>query len=513
MGSNSSYLSFTGGGPTLAACNDMLPSGLRKLLAAAFLLSACNLGELPAPEPIEVSQFLRANGETDSADVIVRPSWLWPDGDVYALIQTEEPAWYDFWGSPALGSEATKQLHQAVEELAAHTPVRIHLITDASEAASGYYVDVMGNGDEGVGGTASVGTSYTYPTWFGLAGDLRLRSGASSMRHELGHVLGLQHTQMRTDRDAHIKIHWDQIEPGFQQWFEPIQNRHIGPYDVESIMHYGSYYFTTDEKCATITLPSASDNCAPSPEDLIVRSDYYSGWNYVVLSALYCDSDYCGDNCASEQRCNSEIVQSHRKRLRHWEAKGEKTLARGLCGDGFVDRDEECDSPTHCNSDCTRPGCGDGILDLSAGEACDDQGESSLCNLDCRLSRCGDNAVNRSAGEACDGGKETVSCNDNCTLAGCGDFVVNGARGEECDEGGQSATCESNCTRPICGDGVINVYAGEQCDGQADCSDTCQDLDTSGPVGCSSTSNTVPLHVSLLLLLALWGWRRRYYAS
>jgi hypothetical protein len=68
--------------------------------------------------------------------------------------------------------------------------------------------------------------------------------------HELGHVLGLHHEQSRSDRDEHVTIHWDNIEPGKAFAFdkyektEPGQDR--GAYDFDSIMHYGSDAFAID---------------------------------------------------------------------------------------------------------------------------------------------------------------------------------------------------------------------------------------------------------------------------
>ncbi|RCN38036.1 astacin, partial [Ancylostoma caninum] len=62
--------------------------------------------------------------------------------------------------------------------------------------------------------------------------------------HEIGHALGLHHTQNRYDRDDHITIIWNNIAkahwPQFNvtQWYK---FRTYGlPYDYGSIMHYES---------------------------------------------------------------------------------------------------------------------------------------------------------------------------------------------------------------------------------------------------------------------------------
>lgn len=62
------------------------------------------------------------------------------------------------------------------------------------------------------------------------------------------------------------------------------------------------------------------------------------------------------------------------------------------------------------------------------------------------LASCGDGVVQ--APEVCDGGGETPSCDVDCTAAGCGDGVVNLMAGEVCDDGNPADGdgCESSCT-------------------------------------------------------------------
>jgi cysteine-rich repeat protein len=77
--------------------------------------------------------------------------------------------------------------------------------------------------------------------------------------------------------------------------------------------------------------------------------------------------------------------------------------------------------------------CGNGVLE--SGEACDDSGESATCNLDCTVATCGDGQLNLTAGEQCE-------IDSDC------------AGGEVC---GSDCGCD---VVPVCGDGVLQQGGG-----------------------------------------------------
>jgi cysteine-rich repeat protein len=96
----------------------------------------------------------------------------------------------------------------------------------------------------------------------------------------------------------------------------------------------------------------------------------------------------------------------------------------GLCGNGCVDPlVEECDNGTGvststCDSDCTVPICGDGTLNVVAGETCDPGMvgvNTPLCDHDCTLPVCGDDLVNRASGEQCEP-PDQGNCSPSCQL-------------------------------------------------------------------------------------------------
>ena len=63
--------------------------------------------------------------------------------------------------------------------------------------------------------------------------------------HEIFHALGVYHEQSRNDRDQYVTINFANISPGFSGNFNIAGNSEdIGPYDYDSIMHYGRYAFS-----------------------------------------------------------------------------------------------------------------------------------------------------------------------------------------------------------------------------------------------------------------------------
>jgi Astacin (Peptidase family M12A) len=75
--------------------------------------------------------------------------------------------------------------------------------------------------------------------------------------HEMGHAIGLWHEHSREDRDRHVTIMWDNIQSrAMHNFYQHISDGDdIGPYDYDSLMHYGAYGFAIDRSKPTIESP------------------------------------------------------------------------------------------------------------------------------------------------------------------------------------------------------------------------------------------------------------------
>ena len=166
-----------------------------------------------------------------------------------------------------------------------------------------------------------------------------------------------------------------------------------------------------------------------------------------------CDADCtpseCGDayrNRAASEQCDDGIETA---------TCGADCMRLPACGDGEVGPGEGCDAASPgCDDRCfgPTPSCGDGIVNsgpIYPDEFCDDYGIfTSRCDDDCSEVECGDGVVNMRAGEQCDPPR-AGRCSEECVslVAGtCGDGELNS--GEACDAGsanGRSNHCASTC--------------------------------------------------------------------
>lgn len=118
--------------------------------------------------------------------------------------------------------------------------------------------------------------------------------GSGSIVHEIGHALGLLHEHARFDRDNHIEVLLPNVEVGKLANFARVSDavRLLGEYDYDSIMHYGSHFFSGTG--APTLLPRngvAADRIGQrislSQGDIAAINEMYSSDARLDLQSLY----------------------------------------------------------------------------------------------------------------------------------------------------------------------------------------------------------------------------------
>ena len=78
--------------------------------------------------------------------------------------------------------------------------------------------------------------------------------------HEIGHALGLDHEQNRSDRDKYVQVNLANVRKGYEGAFaqRPSVYKDIGTYDYHLIMHYEADAFSINGQPTVIALNGAS---------------------------------------------------------------------------------------------------------------------------------------------------------------------------------------------------------------------------------------------------------------
>lgn len=174
--------------------------------------------------------------------------YRWPDGLIPYRYAND-------WDDPAIAGDENAimrtQIEKAMAELEAVTSIRFIERTTQSD-----YITFRNSS----GCSAKVGHE-------GGSQDVKLAFGCRHtwvIVHELMHTLGFKHEQTRHDRDLFVQIQWDNIEDDKEHNFEVSDLAYdSGPYDFDSLMHYGIYDFCRENSAGTcvgqtIVVPSGT---------------------------------------------------------------------------------------------------------------------------------------------------------------------------------------------------------------------------------------------------------------
>jgi uncharacterized protein (TIGR03437 family) len=206
--------------------------------------------------------------------------------NAFVALPTVAPRWTNNTVFYVLDSTLTEAqrvtLRRGMDYWEANSPIRFRERTN-----EGSFVRALRlTPDEGAcfatGGMPAVGTE----------GTLRLAESCSlgTIIHELGHTIGLLHTQQRPDRGRHVQIDFSNMDAGDRLQSRPLaaSGSAFGAYDPGSIMHYRAFSFAKADNPPLSTTPrgiSLSSDEASSNDLHSVRRTYGQTINEVVITS------------------------------------------------------------------------------------------------------------------------------------------------------------------------------------------------------------------------------------
>ncbi|XP_041642347.1 high choriolytic enzyme 1-like [Cheilinus undulatus] len=100
------------------------------------------------------------------------------------------------------------------------------------------------------------------------------------VQHELLHALGFNHEQTRSDRDRHVRILLENVQPGTEYNFRRIRTINLNTsYDYNSVMHYSRFAFSRNGQPTIIPVPD--------PNVAIGRASQMSSNDILRVNRLY----------------------------------------------------------------------------------------------------------------------------------------------------------------------------------------------------------------------------------
>uniref|UniRef100_F1L2T4 Metalloendopeptidase n=1 Tax=Ascaris suum TaxID=6253 RepID=F1L2T4_ASCSU len=167
------------------------------------------------------------------------PTQKWPTG---------EPIKYYF--DPSLNSDDQEVVKRALRSIERNTCIKFELVAERPHSK---YIHYIKNPDPAFCGLSFIGrVEPVNPIYLSfLCVDL-----IGVTVHETMHALGINHQQLRADRDEYVSVQWDNINPQLYDYFaiaDTSQFTSYGiAYDYYSIMHYSPFVGGVDADKPTL---------------------------------------------------------------------------------------------------------------------------------------------------------------------------------------------------------------------------------------------------------------------
>jgi Astacin (Peptidase family M12A)/Ricin-type beta-trefoil lectin domain len=163
--------------------------------------------------------------------------------------------------------------------------------------------------------------------------------GTGAIIHEIGHAAGLWHEQSREDRDNWVKINTANIQAGKEHNFlqHITDGDDLGPYDYDSIMHYGRNAFSANglPTVEPINPPTAviGQRGNLSAKDITAVETVYSNTKNIILSSGKCLDVHEPDFTAKRNGGLTQLWTCLNTNNQHWNltVDGYLVMPNGMC--------------------------------------------------------------------------------------------------------------------------------------------------------------------------------------